>query len=198
MWGYLSGLFGPISDGETGEILTHEDGRPSIALRSATPTNKPVLTILPRLMLEKGVALEQSTPLDLVRFSEVDFVELATKAVGGEAHPASDFAYVPDPTKPSTWKFPIFDKSHVANAAARANQSDIPEEDIGAVKKKIRAAHRRLLPDVPVPDSLKAEGGPMPDDAQLSTYFSAQRVALAKLNDDFTTTQAALAATNQV
>ena len=29
--------------------------------------------------------------------------ESKTKKVDGEAHPASDFAYVPDPEKPSTW-----------------------------------------------------------------------------------------------
>ncbi|MFR4417134.1 MAG: hypothetical protein ACLT8E_07015 [Akkermansia sp.] len=36
----------------------------------------------------------------------------------GEEHPASDFAYVPDPEKPSTWKLPIFNMHHVGGALA--------------------------------------------------------------------------------
>ena len=44
--------------------------------------------------------------------------ESKTKKVDGEAHPASDFAYVPDPEKPSTWKLPIFNMRHVGGALA--------------------------------------------------------------------------------
>lgn len=59
----------------------------------------------------------------------------------GEAHPASDFAYVPDPEKPSTWKLPIFNMRHVGGALAamtsdyRGTPVEIPEGDRRAVMK---------------------------------------------------------------
>ena len=68
--------------------------------------------------------------------------ESKTKKVDGEAHPASDFAYVPDPEKPSTWKLPIFNMRHVGGALAamtsdyRGNPVGIPEGDRRAVMKK--------------------------------------------------------------
>ncbi len=68
--------------------------------------------------------------------------ESKTKKVDGEAHPASDFAYVPDPEKPSTWKLPIFNMRHVGGALAamtsdyRGNPVEIPEGDRRAVMKK--------------------------------------------------------------
>ena len=147
-FGYLSGLFGTIGKG----------GR--FALRSATPTNKPVLRILPHL---PSIALEQQDEVAItIALEQDDDVlglahQMAMASVGGEMHPAADFAYVPDPSKPSTWKFPIYDKAHAANAAARFNQTSIPEADLPSVKKKIAAAHRRLLPDTPLPDVLKLE-----------------------------------------
>lgn len=68
--------------------------------------------------------------------------ESKTKKVDGEAHPASDFAYVPDPEKPSTWKLPIFNMRHVGGALAamtsdyRGNPVEIPEGDRRTVMKK--------------------------------------------------------------
>lgn len=76
------------------------------------------------------------------------------KTVGGEELPASAFAYVPDPQKPSTWKLRIDDKAHVGAAIAaiskgfRGQKVDIPEEDIRAVKDKIRDAWLKFHPGV--------------------------------------------------
>ena len=72
------------------------------------------------------------------------------KKVDGEEHPASDFAYVPDPKKPSTWKLPIFNMHHVGGALAamtsdyRGNPVEIPEGDRHAVMKKILARKAEL------------------------------------------------------
>ncbi len=72
------------------------------------------------------------------------------KKVDGEEHPASDFAYVPDPEKPSTWKLPIFNMHHVGGALAamtsdyRGNPVEIPEGDRHAVMKKILARKAEL------------------------------------------------------
>lgn len=71
--------------------------------------------------------------------------ESKTKKVDGEAHPASDFAYVPDPEKPSTWKLPIFNMRHVGGALAamtsdyRGNPVEIPEGDRRAVMNRKKA-----------------------------------------------------------
>jgi hypothetical protein len=76
--------------------------------------------------------------------------ESKMKKVDGEEHPASDFAYVPDPEKPSTWKLPIFNMRHVGGALAamtgdyRGNPVEIPERDRRAVMKKILARKVKL------------------------------------------------------
>ena len=73
-----------------------------------------------------------------------------TKEVDGKEYPASEFAYVPDPEKPSAWKLPIFDAHHVGGALAamtsdyRGNPVEIPERDRKAVMEKIMARRDEL------------------------------------------------------
>ncbi len=67
-----------------------------------------------------------------------------TASVDGAEHPAEDFAYVPDREKPSTWKLPIFDASHVRNALARFDQAEIPEPEKAAVRQKVEDAARKF------------------------------------------------------
>ena len=82
------------------------------------------------------------------------------------AHPASHYAFVPDPDMPSTWKLRIDDASHVAAAAAalgpgyRGNKVQIPSGDIAAVRAKVRAAWHKFFPDRPddeMPSGLKGK-----------------------------------------
>ena len=76
---------------------------------------------------------------------------MATKTQGDETLKASDFAYVPDPDKPSTWKLRIDDARHVAGAVAalgpgyRGQKVDIPAGDLAAVKAKVAAAHKKFF-----------------------------------------------------
>jgi hypothetical protein len=80
-----------------------------------------------------------------------------TKKIGsGESLPASDFAYVGDPSKTSTWKFPIHDKSHVQNAVARFNQTDLSGSAKATAKRKIRAAYKKFFPSNELPDVIKS------------------------------------------
>lgn len=85
-----------------------------------------------------------------------------TQSVGGEDHPASDFAYVPDPDKPSTWKLPVYDSTHVSAAVAalgqgfRGKKVQIPAGDMKAVKAKVKAAYKKFYPEKDVPPILKA------------------------------------------
>ena len=66
-------------------------------------------------------------------------LEQLRSCMDGKEYPASEFAYVPDPEKPSTWKLPIFDAHHVGGALAamtsdyRGNPAEIPERDRKAV-----------------------------------------------------------------
>ena len=79
----------------------------------------------------------------------------ATKSESDGPHPASDYAYVPDPEMPSTWKLRIDDAQHVAAAAAalgpgfRGQKVQIPSGDIAAVRAKVRAAWHKFYPDRP-------------------------------------------------
>lgn len=89
----------------------------------------------------------------------------AMKTVGGIKMPASQFAYVPDPDKPSTWKLPLYSRGKLdpdrIRAAAQAvtgkgfrgQRAQIPRKDLPKVKSKIRGAARRA--GIPVPDSIK-------------------------------------------
>jgi Mu-like prophage I protein len=67
---------------------------------------------------------------DQGKLSEEEKVEGAegkdTASVGGAQVHRSDFLIVPDPDKPSTWKLPVHDCSHVQNAMACFNQTQMP------------------------------------------------------------------------
>lgn len=92
------------------------------------------------------------------RGDEVD--KAKTKTEGGQSFPASDYAYVPDPEKPSTWKLRLTstpggspDSGIVGAAAAalgpgfRGNRVQIPSADRAAVVARVRRAWRSANPD---------------------------------------------------
>ncbi len=69
-----------------------------------------------------------------------------TKRVAGEDLPASAFAYVGDPDKTETWKFPIKfssdekTKSHIRNALARFSQGKgVPDSVLAKIKAAAKA-----------------------------------------------------------
>ncbi len=55
-----------------------------------------------------------------------------------------DFAYAPPGSSPSEWKLPIHDASHVRNALARYNQTDVPASEKEGVWRKIVAAAKKF------------------------------------------------------
>lgn len=97
-----------------------------------------------------------------------------TKTEGGTAFLASDYAYVPDAQKPTTWKLRLTatpggtpDAGHVGAAAAalgggyRGNKASIPTAARDAVKAKVRAAWKKANPGRPeteMPDVLRGGG----------------------------------------
>lgn len=71
--------------------------------------------------------------------------EAKTKRKGGKDLSASDFAFVGDPNDTSTWKLPVHDKAHAANALARFGQTQgIPEDQKKKVWNKIVAAAKKF------------------------------------------------------
>lgn len=92
--------------------------------------------------------------------------ERVTKKEADGEHPASDYAHVPDPSKPSTWQLRIDNARHVGGAAAalgpegyRGNKVEIPAADRPAVIRKVRAAWKKFHPDAPddeMPEGLRA------------------------------------------
>lgn len=111
-------------------------------------------------------------------------VEAITKSEDGKAFPASDYAYVPDTTKPSEWKLRLTatpggepDSGIVGAACAalgpgfRGQKVEIPEADMPAVKAKVRAAWRKANPDkeaADMPSGIKES-----EDADLTGDFVA-------------------------
>lgn len=101
--------------------------------------------------------------------------EAVTKTDGGKKFTASDYAYVPDAMKPSTWKLRLTatpgagpDAATVGAAAAalsaggfRGQKVSIPAADLAAVKAKVRTAWTKANPDKDadeMPESIKEAG----------------------------------------
>jgi hypothetical protein len=114
----------------------------SVEMRKFLKTEAP---IDPRI-----VALEQEVNLLKAATAAPILVKDAkTKRVAGKDLTASSFAYVGDPDKTETWKFPIHDASHARNALARFNQAKgIPASEKGKVRAKIVAAAKKFGIDV--------------------------------------------------
>lgn len=91
-----------------------------------------------------------------------EIIKAATKKVGSTTLTANDYAYTPDKEKPSTWKLRLDDSRHTAAAVAalgkgfRGQKVDIPEDDMSAVKSKVRKAYKKFFPDNDVPDIIKS------------------------------------------
>ncbi len=66
-----------------------------------------------------------------------------SKTDGGKTLYADDYAYVPDPADPSSWKLRIDDEGHVQDALSRFNQTELPSTAKAAVAGRIvKAAHK--------------------------------------------------------
>ena len=102
-----------------------------------------------------------------------DHIKAEMKTEGGIKFPASDFAFVPDVDKPSTWKLRMSEdrpgnitKSQLGRAAAafspggfRGQQVQIPSGDVAKVKAKIRGEYAKLgVEPGDIPAAVKERG----------------------------------------
>lgn len=112
-----------------------------------------------------GVLMNEDGKALLKRLSE--FLGLSSnekhkhfKTEGGKQFPGSDFAFVPDPAKPSTWKLRLTNSpggtpdSGIVGAAVaalgkgfRGNKVQIPSGALAGVKSKVRAAWLKANPN---------------------------------------------------
>ena len=96
------------------------------------------------ILMSKVLKMSEETLNEVVEKAE-------TKTEDGEEYPASAFAYVPDPSKPSTWKLRLWDsleeketRRQIGAAIAalgkgfRGNKVKIPAEDLS---REIGRAH---------------------------------------------------------
>ena len=115
--------------------------------------------------LGTGAASQKNDPYilkadDNISEEDKQLVEDILKSEGDL--PNSAFAYVPDKDKTSTRKLRIDDARHTALAVAAlgkgmmGNKVEIPEKDLPAVKRKVKAAYKKFYPDKEVPDILKS------------------------------------------
>lgn len=99
--------------------------------------------------------------LVIAQFPIRRILKLVMKKEADGEHPKSDYAYTPSDNV-SEWKLRIDDATHVSAAVAalgkgfRGNKVQIPEEDLPAVKRKVKAAYKKFHPDLELPDILKA------------------------------------------
>ncbi len=91
------------------------------------------------------------------------------KTEDGVAYPATDFACVPDPEKPSTWKLRLAEgkpgnitRAQLGRAAAamgpgfRGQKVELTDEERAAAKRRILAEYRKLdVPDEEIPKAVK-------------------------------------------
>lgn len=124
-----------------------------------------------------------------------EIAKAATKTEGGKSFPASDYAYVPDPSKPSTWKLRLTstpggdpDPAIVGAAAAalgpgyRGQKVQLPGAVVNSVKSKVRRAWRKANPDKDpgqMPQGIKKEQEEL-EMWKTIEFFK----ALADLNDE--------------
>lgn len=108
------------------------------------------------------ISLVKNTALPANQGAKVVLVKVDKpgKTEDGETFPVSDYAYVPDPESPSTWKLRLTrtpggkpDAGIVGAAAAalgsgfRGNKVSIPVADRDKVKAKVRSAWKEANPD---------------------------------------------------
>lgn len=116
--------------------------------------------------------------------------EGVTKKEGPEHLSSEDYAYVPDPKEPSTWKLRIDDAKHVGAAVAalsgagyRGQKVDIPAADRSKVVAKVRAAWKKYHgKDEEIPKVLNTKGSEVIDNLDFDSLpDNAKKAAFAHM-----------------
>jgi len=104
---------------------------------------------------------------------EIDWSKAVYKRENGIDYPASDFAYVPDPTRAESWKLRMTDgpgkvslrrlkKIAAALSSGNSVQLGIPDSALSSVKRIVRRQFRRIgVVDASIPSSVKSDQSPL-------------------------------------
>jgi predicted nucleic acid-binding Zn-ribbon protein len=125
--------------------------------------------LLKELSLVDGGANQHAHVCIIKRNDAVN--KAVTKTEDGKNYTASDYAYIPDAEKPSTWKLRLTDEpggspsAKIVGAAVaalgkgfRGQKVEIPMKDLPKVKAKVRSAWKKANPDKEtsdMPDAIK-------------------------------------------
>lgn len=140
------------------------------------PSSKPYAVIKDNDGRVMGCHLSRQNAADQIaalEISERKEEKAARKRENGIDYPARDFAFVPDPLAPSTWKLRLTETpgkvtaAQLGRAAAalspggfRGNRVQIPDTALASVKRRIRAEYRRLgVPEGQIPNTVKEVSG---------------------------------------
>ena len=143
--------------GKYAQLITESGKRNAVADAARI---KKIVELCQELLSSEPVEEEKAKEALMEVNSVLDWLKLqeAVKTEDGAEYPASAFAYVPDPDKPSEWKLRLWEdpekkvtKAQLGRAAAtlspggfRGQKVEIPRDDLSAVKRKIRAEYRKL------------------------------------------------------
>lgn len=103
---------------------------------------------------------------------DVPVLKMRTKIEDGQEYPASAYAYVPEPGRPSTWKLRLWEspqkrvtRTQVARAIQaiepegfRGQRAEIPAEQMPHVRARLRAAWTSVADDDEAPSSIRKDG----------------------------------------
>jgi len=108
---------------------------------------------------DKAAAVRSLMDEFATRAGEMETKQAAKKTEDGVQYPAGDYAFVPDPESPSTWKLRLSEAgspgkitvAQLGRAAAALSpagfmgqQVELPADAVAAVKRRIRAEYRKL------------------------------------------------------
>lgn len=168
-------LFGrPVGGRKTALVLplgkaADISGDNTAQVTGADSTRRESLEGVRRRKKNKGKRMRGRDLLRAALVEGLDLLSKQTKRERGQDFRAGDYAYVPDRTKPSTWKLRLAEspgaaptRRQVGMAVAalgpggfRGQRVQIPRADLPAVKRKVAAAWRKVNPGRPLPRALQ-------------------------------------------
>ncbi len=139
-----------------------------------------------------------------------DLAEGTYKTDGGEQFPKEAYLYVPDATKPSTWKLRIWEtpeskvtRAQLGRAAAafssggfRGNKVELPSGDVASVKSKLVSLYKKEgVSKDEIPEYLLEEGGAnMPEEKKMEEIEK----KLQELSDNYAKDKKAMEESHKV
>jgi len=131
-------------------FMINADGSITIAENNGHSHTAEIGELMGRLGLQAAlVATETTVEVEVFEFNSEESKENAvtTKSEDNLEFSATDFALVPDPSQPSTWKYRLASRSGicpsrrlVGNAVTALKRGKVPSEHVNVVTRRVRKA----------------------------------------------------------